>query len=252
MALRSVFLLAVFLLPLAATATASASAPNSASTCTATDLGNSPPLDMAGPQSSSSAGEMTEEEARLLAQLEGLMREGTAAQDLAQRVEHVRSILELLGFREMAAAAPYLVASPVLASWPGPLTVFAVPDEVLESSCPGCPRVESLVEHIALGAFPYAELSSKPMRKVATAMLGFCFTSASSSAGGASDDIISVNNVRIARPNLYNNGRLVVHGMEGRVVVPPRGSCYNAERVDDLLSRVDVLNLVIRMLANAA
>ena len=113
---------------------------------------------------------MTKEEARLLGQVERLMWEGTAAQDLAQCVEHVCSVLEFLGFREMAVEASYLVSLLMLASWQGPLTVFIIRDEVLKASCPSCPRVESLVEHIALGAFPYVELSSKRMSKVVTAM----------------------------------------------------------------------------------
>ncbi|RLN21866.1 hypothetical protein C2845_PM07G39030 [Panicum miliaceum] len=109
MALRSGVLLAVFLLPLgalfaaaaasaptaatasASAATATASAPTaaattaSASSCPAPHFGHPPPLDMDGPQVSSSAEEITEEEERLLGQVERLMREGIAAQDLAQR-----------------------------------------------------------------------------------------------------------------------------------------------------------------------
>ena len=52
-------------------------------------------------------------------------------------------------------------------------------------------------------------------RASTAAMVRFCFTSATSLVGGVSEDIISVNNIKIARPDLYNDGHLVVHSMEG-------------------------------------
>ncbi|KAL6627049.1 hypothetical protein ACP70R_030775 [Stipagrostis hirtigluma subsp. patula] len=183
----------------------------------------------------------------LLRELEQLMRKGSAAKDLGERLDHMAKVLGYLGFNTMASAAPLLVNSPVLAAWPGPLTVFAVPDEALEAACPGCSKELSLVVHVALGAYNYAELTDlpSPTRTMPSAMVGFCFTATASPAGGddKQEHAISVDGVEVERPDLYDDGRLIVHGMKGRVTLPAHGSCSGIG--NKILSRVHILKLVI-------
>lgn len=184
-------------------------------------------------------GDEDNEERYLLHDLEQLMREGAAAKGTAARLEHIANVLQLLGYREMAAAVPSLAASPIITAWPGPLTVFAVPDEELPDRWTD---VVVLVKHIALGSFPHADLSSRRQRKVAAAMVGFCFTATTSPSIG--NITVFINGVKIVRPDVYNDDRLVVHGVESAVTLPPQGSCYSAH----LLSKADIIRLLIRLL----
>ncbi|KAK3153995.1 hypothetical protein QOZ80_2BG0184460 [Eleusine coracana subsp. coracana] len=144
--------------------------------------------------------------------------------------QQLAKVLTSLGYNEMASAAPLLADSPTVAGWPGALTVFAAPDVLLQASCPGCSRRRLLLEHIALGYFPFSELAAMPTVKLPTASIGFCLNVAADTGPFAIHHVnLYVDGVEISHPELYNDGRYVVHGL--RSFIPPLShtSCSESE-----------------------
>uniref|UniRef100_J3LCY9 FAS1 domain-containing protein n=1 Tax=Oryza brachyantha TaxID=4533 RepID=J3LCY9_ORYBR len=143
-----------------------------------------------------------------------------------QRLEQLARVLASLGYNEMASAAPLLRDSELLVMWPGAITVFAAPDVFLHASCPMCSHHHVLLEHIALGYFPYSDLTTAPTAKLPSASPGFCLNLASERGPFAIHHArLYVDGVEVSHPELYNDGRYVVHGLHG--VLPPlsHGSC---------------------------
>lgn len=163
---------------------------------------------------------------------EELMFEGAAATDHALRLAHLVKILDFFGFTEIASAAHMLQGSPILASWPGPWTVFAAPDSAVKAAVhSGHPSEHALLllQHITLGSFVPAEIAegTSASTKLPTGAVGTCLTvSASTDEPG----LLRVDGVEISYPELYNDGRLVVHGLNGVVMLPSRGSCSSGSR----------------------
>ncbi|XP_008787970.2 fasciclin-like arabinogalactan protein 21 [Phoenix dactylifera] len=125
----------------------------------------------------------------------------------------------------MAVPALY---SPVLSAWSGPLTLFASSDDSLHS-CPSCSPLRLLREHLVPGLFSLPYLSKLAFgTKLETASPGRCLTVTSSSAAAdlrpgstanSSDVKIFVDDVEVTRPDLFNDGRFVIHGI-GAFVAP--------------------------------
>ncbi|XP_062205593.1 uncharacterized protein LOC133907548 [Phragmites australis] len=135
-------------------------------------------------------------------------------------LQQLARVLTSLGYNEMASAAALLDDSPSVARWPGAITVFAAPDVFLQASCPGCSRHHLLLEHIALGYFPYSELAAAPTVKLPSASVGFCLNVASEKGPFAIHHAsLYVDGVEVSHPELYNDGRYVVHGLHG--FLPP-------------------------------
>ncbi|XP_072992622.1 uncharacterized protein [Typha latifolia] len=149
-------------------------------------------------------------------------------------------ILSNLGFQELAMAVPAL-SSPVLSSWSGPLTLFAPSDDSLRS-CPSCSPLRLLRDHLVPGLFPFPSLSTLPFAsKLVTASPGRCLTVTStashdnsttttSSSSPASVVKIFVDGVEITRPDLFNDGRFVIHGIQGFIAQLSPLSCVHLSR----------------------
>ena len=150
-----------------------------------------------------------------------------AASDAEQGLQQLSRVLTSLGYNEMASAAPLLADAPPLARWPGAITVFAAPDAFLQASCPMCSRRHLLVQHIAMGYYPYAELAAAATMKIPSASVGLCLKIASERGPfGVRYARIYADGVLVSHPELYNDGRYVVHGLHG-FLRPLTHSCFH-------------------------
>ncbi|RLN08376.1 uncharacterized protein C2845_PM11G15830 [Panicum miliaceum] len=135
-------------------------------------------------------------------------------------LQQLAKVLASLGYNEMASAATLLADLPSVATWPGAVTVFAAPDIFLRAACPGCSRRHLLLDHMALGYFPYAELTATPTVKLPSASVGFCLdVAAEHGPFSVHHASLYVDGVKISHPELYDDGRYVVHGLHG--ILPP-------------------------------
>ncbi|KAJ1298090.1 hypothetical protein BS78_01G426800 [Paspalum vaginatum] len=135
-------------------------------------------------------------------------------------LQQLAKVLSSLGYNEMASAAMLLAESTSIATWPGAITIFAAPDVFLQASCPGCSRRHLLLDHMALGYFPYAELAAAPTVKLPSASVGFCLdVVAKRGPFSVHHASLYVDGVEVSHPELYDDGRYVVHGLHG--FVPP-------------------------------
>ncbi|KAK1694936.1 hypothetical protein QYE76_011633 [Lolium multiflorum] len=131
--------------------------------------------------------------------------------------------LTSVGYTEMASAAP------LLTWWSGAITVFAAPDGS------SCPHRDNLVEHIALGYYPYSELAASRTVKIPSASLNLCLNIVT--VRGTFSRLY-VEGVEISHPDLYNDGRYIIHGLHGWLP-PLRDSCFEAARVSSNSSGPD-------------
>ncbi|TVU10159.1 hypothetical protein EJB05_43670, partial [Eragrostis curvula] len=144
-------------------------------------------------------------------------------------LQQLAKVLASLGYNEMASAAALLADVPSVAGWPGAITIFAAPDVFLQASCPGCSRRHLLLEHIALGYYPYYELTAAPTLKLPSASVGFCLNVAAQPGPFVIHHVnLYVDGVEVSHPELYNDGRYVVHGLRGFVPPLSHASCYEA------------------------
>ena len=123
----------------------------------------------------------------------------------------------------MGSAAARLADSPSIERWPGAITVFAAPDIFLRASCPGCSRRHLLLEHMALGYFPYSDLAGVLRLRIPSASIGLCLNM--TAARTPFTVRLYVDGVEVSHPDLYNDGRYVVHGIEGVIAPLPGNSC---------------------------
>ncbi|CAM0948807.1 unnamed protein product [Alopecurus aequalis] len=145
-----------------------------------------------------------------------------------QGLQQLSRVLTSLGYNEMASAAPLLADAPPLARWPGAITVFAAPDAFLQASCPMCSRRHLLEQHIAMGYYPYAELAAAATMKIPSASVGLCLKIAAERGPfGVHYARIFADGVLVSHPELYNDGRYVVHGLHG-FLRPLTHSCFDA------------------------
>ncbi|CAD6340253.1 unnamed protein product [Miscanthus lutarioriparius] len=143
-------------------------------------------------------------------------------------LQQIAKVLASLGYNEMASSATLLADTASVAAWPGAITVFAAPDVFLQHSCPECSRRHLLLDHMALGYFPYAELAAAPAMKLPSASVGFCLDVAAQPQRGpfsVHHASLYVNGVMVSEPELYDDGRYVVHGLHGFIPPLSRASC---------------------------
>ncbi|CAI0429022.1 unnamed protein product [Linum tenue] len=138
-------------------------------------------------------------------------------------------ILAHLGYNELAMAVPTLSSESTATAWSGPSTLFAPSDASLHS-CYSCSVPSLLREHIVPGLFTMDYLRKLAFgTKVETLTPGKCITVTSSSANAK----IFIGGVEITRPDLFNNGFLVIHGIQGYIAPLSPFSC-DVERLNSL------------------
>ncbi|KAL0376129.1 UNVERIFIED_CONTAM: hypothetical protein Scaly_0730500 [Sesamum calycinum] len=133
------------------------------------------------------------------------------------------TILSTLGFQELSSAA----ASANLSATT-PLTVFAPSDASL-LTCPSC-SLPLLLQELSLpGLYPLHFLKTLIFgTKIETLAPNRCLTITTDSK-----DKVFVDGVEITSPDLFNNGLVVVHGLQGFVSHLSPLSC-NVERMTSL------------------
>ncbi|KAK8673788.1 hypothetical protein V6N13_112100 [Hibiscus sabdariffa] len=129
-------------------------------------------------------------------------------------------ILSHLGFNELATAAPTLFGDSATATtWTGPYTIFAPSDSSI-LTCISCSIPSLLREHTVPGLFTSDYLRKLPFdSKFETLSPGRCITVTSTSS--VKNDLtihkIFIGGVEITHPDLFNNGLIVVHGLQGYI-----------------------------------
>ncbi|KAL5556395.1 hypothetical protein UlMin_038631 [Ulmus minor] len=146
-------------------------------------------------------------------------------------------ILSQLGFHELATAAPSLSDS-TAAAWIGPSTLFAPTDASLRS-CLSCSVPNLLREHIVPGLFTIDYLRKLAFgTKIETLSPGRCITVTSEMldsnlTAATAPSKVFIGGVEITRPDLFNNGLVVVHGLQGFIAPLSPFSC-DVERMASL------------------
>jgi hypothetical protein len=137
------------------------------------------------------------------------------ASDGEHSLQKLARVLSSLGYNEMASVMPLLATSPPLATWPGPITVFASPDFFFHASCPRCFLGHNLLEHTALGYYPYSELVAMDT-SIPSASIGYCINVVSERGPfGINYAQLYVEGVEVSYPDLYNDGFFIIHGLQG-------------------------------------
>ncbi|PSR91014.1 Fasciclin-like arabinogalactan protein [Actinidia chinensis var. chinensis] len=135
-------------------------------------------------------------------------------------------VLADLGFQDFAAAAPSLSTA---TAWQGPITVFAPTDSSL-LTCPSCSVPVLLQEHTVPGLFHLRYLRTLAFgTKIETLATGRCLTITSTNNASK----IFVAGVEVTHPDLFNDGIVVVHGLQGYVSHLSPHSC-SLERMTSL------------------
>ncbi|KAJ4978317.1 hypothetical protein NE237_009097 [Protea cynaroides] len=131
-----------------------------------------------------------------------------------------RPILTNLGFYQLAMAIPSLSES-AFSIWNGPSTLFAPSDASIQS-CLSCSVPQLLREHIVPGLFSFDYLHKiESGTKLETMSPGRCITVTSAE----NSTKIFIGGVEITHPDIYNNGVIVVHGLQGFVAPLSPFSC---------------------------
>ncbi|KAJ7956867.1 fasciclin-like arabinogalactan protein 21 [Quillaja saponaria] len=148
-------------------------------------------------------------------------------------------ILSHLGFHELATVVPSLSESTMFATsaWTGPSTLFAPSDASLRS-CFSCSLPSLLREHIVPGLFTMDYLRKLAFgTKIETLSLGRCITVTSDSFNRSNSSTANPNvfigGVEITQPDLFNNGLVVIHGLQGFIFPLSPFSC-DVERMTSL------------------
>ncbi|KAK1268928.1 hypothetical protein QJS04_geneDACA006255 [Acorus gramineus] len=174
-------------------------------------------------------------------------------------------ILTSLGFQELSIAVPSLssvfASSAVLSG--GPITVFAPSDDSIRS-CLTCSAAGLLREHIVPGLFSLPYLTKLAFgTKIETASAGRCITvtasvnggnsTSSSASASASESVrIYIDGVEITRPEIYNDGRIVVHGIEGYVAPLTPLSCNRDGLASPNLGPAGTGSTIVRLMLRDA
>ncbi|KAL0908729.1 hypothetical protein M5K25_023236 [Dendrobium thyrsiflorum] len=176
-------------------------------------------------------------------------------QELHHRTDLLAPILSNLGFHELAMAVPALY-SPVLSSWYGPITLFALSDDSIRS-CPSFSAPRLLREHLAPGLFSSVYLSKLTFgTKLETSSPGRCLTITSTSAVSKSNNSVGSNDpdhdpsgikifvdgIEITQPDLFNDGQIVIHGIQGCVAPLSPASCGQESFPSDFSPEIDAVN----------
>ncbi|KAL8110956.1 uncharacterized protein LOC141670448 [Apium graveolens] len=143
-------------------------------------------------------------------------------------------ILTNLGFQELAMAVPSL-SDASYATWSGPSTLFAPDDASIRAcSAASCSVTRLLREHIVPGLFSQEYLKKLAFgTKIETMDPGRCITITSATDTRTNASKTFIGGVEITRPDLFNNGLLVIHGIQGFLAPLSPFSC-NVERMHSL------------------
>ncbi|KAL8160576.1 hypothetical protein V2J09_002113 [Rumex salicifolius] len=133
-------------------------------------------------------------------------------------VSHFPSIIPILadlGFHDLAMAAHSIsVAAAAFAAstaWNGPITIFAPADSSVRT-CHSCSIPLLLQEHTVPGLYPHDYLRKLIFgTKVETILPGRCLTVTSA----VNESKIFIGGSEITRPELFNNGHIIIHGLQG-------------------------------------
>ncbi|KAK6921586.1 hypothetical protein RJ641_012093 [Dillenia turbinata] len=145
----------------------------------------------------------------------------------------LESILTDLGFQELATTVTSLSFSTATTSSAlsggGPLTIFA-PSESSIRTCPSCSLPRLLEEHTLPGLFTFHYLRSLAFgTKIETILPGRCVTL----TAAVNSTKIFVGGAEISRPDLFNNGFIIIHGLQGFLAHLSPFSC-SIERMSSL------------------
>ena len=100
-----------------------------------------------------------------------------------------------------------------------------------------CSRRHLLEQHIAMGYYPYSELTVAAIVKIPSASVGFCIKVATERGPfGIHYARIYADGVEVSHPELYNDGRYVVHGLHG-FLRPLTHSCFDGPHHHHLTGR---------------
>ncbi|GFP92303.1 fasciclin-like arabinogalactan protein 21 [Phtheirospermum japonicum] len=128
-----------------------------------------------------------------------------------QNASLIAAILSTLGFQDLSAAA---AAANI--SGAAPITIFAPADSSL-LTCPTCSIPLLLQEHSLPGLYPLHFLRTLAFgTKTESLAAGRCLTVTASSGPTATAKVF-INGVEITKPDLFNNGVHIVHGLKGFV-----------------------------------
>lgn len=120
-------------------------------------------------------------------------------------------------------------------TWNGPSTLFAPNDASIRAcGAASCSVTRLLREHIVPGLFSHEYLKKLAFgTKIETMDPGRCITITSAADYQTNATKIFIGGVEITRPDLFNNGLLVIHGLQGFIAPLSPFSC-NVERMNSL------------------
>ncbi|KAJ8441915.1 hypothetical protein Cgig2_020060 [Carnegiea gigantea] len=160
----------------------------------------------------------------------------------------ITPILTDLGYHHLTMGAHSLSLSSTVIPWLGPVTIFAPADSSVRT-CPSCSISLLLQEHTVPGLYPLDYLQKLMFgTKIETILGGRCLTVTSA----ANSSKIFIGGAEITRPNLFNNGHVIVHGLQGYISHLSPYSC-SIDKMTSLLLPVQspASSLMRLMLADA-
>ncbi|XP_076935650.1 uncharacterized protein LOC143602427 [Bidens hawaiensis] len=136
---------------------------------------------------------------------------------------NLSTLLSTLGFRDLSTATT--------STSPTPTTIFAPTDTSLRS-CPYCSLPLLLLEHSVPGLYPYHLLQTltfgtKIQTLASTPPNTLCLTLTTSNTS------LFVGGVELTRPDLFNDNRFIIHGIQGYLTHLSPLSCQ-VERMTSL------------------
>ncbi|XP_030541239.2 fasciclin-like arabinogalactan protein 21 [Rhodamnia argentea] len=141
----------------------------------------------------------------------------------------LEQILAHLGFQELSISVVTALSEyPALSRWNGPVTIFAPSDASVES-CSSCPLPRLLAEHVVPGFFSTYTLQGLAFgTKIETMNPRHCVAVAYASDRFTNATRIYIGGAEITRPDLFDNGLMIVHGLDGPVSPLSQSSCTDA------------------------
>uniref|UniRef100_A0A8R7P104 Uncharacterized protein n=1 Tax=Triticum urartu TaxID=4572 RepID=A0A8R7P104_TRIUA len=91
-----------------------------------------------------------------------------------------------------------------------------------------CSMRRLLLDHIALGYYPYSELTAAPTIKIPSASVNLCLNiDTVSGTFSVHHARLFVEGVEVSHPEVYNDGRYIVHGLRTFLQPLSRYSCFD-------------------------
>ncbi|KAK9075160.1 hypothetical protein SSX86_003480 [Deinandra increscens subsp. villosa] len=149
---------------------------------------------------------------------------------------NLSSLLDALGFHGISVAATS--SSAAAAANETTTTIFS-PTDVSLRSCPYCSLPLLLLEHSVPGLYPFRLLATftvgtKIQTLASTTSTRLCLTlTKSTPQNSTTDPKLFVGGVEVTRPDLFNDGNVIIHGIQGYVAHLSPFSCQ-IERMTSL------------------